>query len=288
MRTHPRLSTYMLCPLLLLMSGGCARGDGAVSGSEGSHSSDSPMSRLGEGPAADVVRRAIAWSGGWEQWESKETVRYTKRITNFGAGEPSATTQIHAYRLHPHPAARIDEATEEGRVALINDMEGGWRVVDGRVDDAPEARMRARNPTFGSHYIFSMPWKLTDRGAELEYVGPTELADGTSAEGVRVRYAPGVGDAGGQHVWTFFFDADGKLVANLRAYGAGPDGYGYTEYDGHREIDGIRMATKRIAYRSNAQAERVERTTEYEYEDVEFGVFLPDSLFEPPMKGGGE
>lgn len=273
---------FLLLFLLVLGPVGCAP-DGGSPGGE-SERSASPMDRLPDDRAGDVVRRAIEFAGGWEAWEEAGTVSYLKIRTGLDEeGEVTERTEeLHRYRLRPGPAMRID-LEEDGRpVALLNDGERAVKLVDGEPAASREARDRAWNSTFGSHYVFCVPWKLTDRGARLEHLGTVELPDGTEAEGVRVEYDADAGSAGGMHVWTYYFASDdGRLVANHLSYGPAPEDHSFTEYGRYREIDGIRMPTHRDGYRSNPAGERLRKSVEYDYEEVRSGVPLADSLFTP-------
>lgn len=245
----------------------------------------SPMDLLPEGEAGDVVRRAVEFAaGGWEGWESKRTVSYLKTTVAFDTSGTiqSRINQTHRYVLSPPLKVRIDWKADGHDYVLINKGDQAWKYVDGEHAEAQQDRDQAWNSTFGSHYVFSMPFKLTDPDAVLSYEGRRELSDGTLADAVRVDYESEAGSAGGMHTWTYFFDADdGRLVANHLHYGSGPSDYSFTEYTDYREIDGIHMPTRRYGYASNAAAERLDRLSEIVYEDVQFDVALAESLFLP-------
>lgn len=245
-----------------------------------------PLERLPEGEAGDVVRRGIEAGGGWQAWEATETVSYEKTTVRFGPnGEPESTrVERHRYRLHPSLAVRIDYTDADGReVSLRNDGDEAWKLVDGELATSEDDRNHAWNSTFGSHYVFSMPFKLTDPGANLESVGRSELPDGTLADGVRVSYEPWAGSSGAYHVWTYWFAADdARLVANRLDFGPEPDDHDYTEYFDHRRVGDLHLPTRRISYQSNPEGERLHPLSEISYAEIELEAPLPDRLFRPP------
>lgn len=247
----------------------------------------SPLDSLPAGRSGDMVRRAIARAGGWEAWESKKTVQFrktTRRLRPDGSVE-SERVQDHRYRLHPSFAARIEWEEEGGkRIVLINDGHRAVKLLDGRTLSGQDETNGARNATFGSHYVFCMPFKLADPGARLDDAGPKEIG-GSLAQGVRVVYEKGSGDAGGLHTWTYYFDAkSGRLVANHLKYAPGK--HDFTEYRDEKVVDGLRLATRRYGYDADARGKIGPRVSEIVYEEIRFGVPLADSLFALPAGSG--
>lgn len=287
---HPHVR--LLLPVLLLAAG-CARereapepAPAAVHAALATAPAADPLERLPADRAGEVVRRAVAFAtGDWAAWQAKRTVSYRKTTLRLGpdGGVERRLVQMHHYALHPEARMRITWEEDGQEIVLVNKGDQAWKFVGGTEATTAADRDHAWNATFGSHYVFSMPFKLTDPGALLSYAGRDTLADGTVAERVRVDYEPGAGSAGGLHTWTYYFDADdGRLVANHLRYGPAPTDYDFTEYLDYRVIDGVHMPTRRYGYRSNAAAERLEKVSEILYEDVRFDVPLPDTLFLPP------
>lgn len=75
------------------------------------------MERLPNGPAGDLVRRAIDAHGGWEAWTGLATISYRKTTVDLDpSGEPAdSTVARHRYAIHPGPAIRIERTGEDGR-----------------------------------------------------------------------------------------------------------------------------------------------------------------------------
>lgn len=247
-----------------------------------------PMDRLPDGPAGDVVRRAIEAHGGWEAWRALPGVEYRKVTITFeenGAVADSAVER-HRYRLHPTAAMRIDGTDDRGRdVALRNVGDQAWKYVDGRRARGPLNRNEAWNSTFGSQYVFAQPFKLTDVGTNLTHLGPEALEDGTEVTALQVDYDPGAGSSGGMHTWVYYFDRETGLLAGYR-FGEGDtvSTDALTRHGDYREVDGVRLFGSRTAYRVTADGS-LRTTRVYRHLDPVVRSF-PDSIFQPPESGG--
>lgn len=271
-----RLIGGIVIPLLFFLAcGGRAQSD------EATPTATSSLDRLPPDEAGETIRRSVAFAAGsWDAWATTQSVHYTKTTINFDStgGERERFVQLHQYALHPGPRMRIAWQADGRDYLLINNGMEARKWVDGRAATSQSDRDEAWNSTFGSHYVFCMPFKLADSGAVLTYEGRVSLPEIGDAIAVRVDYEQGAGSAGGMHTWTYFFSPeDYRLVANHLQYG--PDDYSYTEYVDYRRIDGIHMPTRRYGYRSGPNYERFEQTSEIFYDDVQFDVRLPDSLF---------
>jgi hypothetical protein len=243
----------------------------------------SPMDRLPRNAAGEAVRRAIDYAGGWSAWEAKKNVAFRKTTRRFRPDGTVVSTliQLHRYRLQPSFAARIEWEDGGHETVLLNDGRQAWKFVDGKEMASESDVNGARNSTFGSHYVFGMPFKLTDPGVRLEDAGREKFPDGTEVQKIRAIYEKGTGDAGGLHSWTYFFDVrNGRLCANHLRYG--PERYEFTEYDDDRTADGIRYAARRTDYEADAAGKAGPKISEILYDDVRFDIVLPDSVFAVP------
>lgn len=295
MTTTPRKLSLALVALASLVVGSCGgeadRGAEPLAPAEPAPAAvgtaaASPLDRLPDSPAGEIVRRAIDAAGGWQAWAAQPTVSYLKVTDRYGPdGEiESSRGDRHRYRLDPSPAMRIEYTGADGReITLINSGQEAWKLVDGALATDEADRNQAWNSTFGSQYVFSMPFKLTDPGAILSYEGRVTLADGTEVDAVRAEYEPGAGSAGGMHVWTYYFDPDdAHLVANLLEFGPDPDDWEYTEYFDHRAFGDLTLPSRRISYHSNAAGEKLVKASQLTNREVRFGVPLAEDLFRPP------
>ncbi len=249
----------------------------------GAAATQSPLERLREDGAGAVVRRAIDYAGGWKAWAAAKTVEFSKTTVRFKAdgSVEHKRVQHHRYGLKPRLHARIEWDEDGNTIVLVNDGYHARKLIAGVVQKGEDAMNEARNATFGSHYVFGMPFKLTDPGAQLVYLGRERLADGTEAQRVRVTYEKGVGDAGGLHTWTYYFDAKtGRLCANHLNYGPGQ--YDFTEYHDDADIGGMRVATRRLGYGADARGRQGPKVSEILYEEIRTNVPLEDALFVVP------
>jgi hypothetical protein len=129
---------------------------------------ENPLERLPADRAGDIVRRSIEYAGGWEAWASIRTIEFQKTTLRYrpDGTEETRRVQHHRYVLRPL-RARIEWEEGGKKIVLINNGRQAWKLVDGAVAGSTEDRNQARNATFGSHYVFNMPFKLTDSGAHL-------------------------------------------------------------------------------------------------------------------------
>lgn len=280
----PSLATTLAAVPLLVLSGcGPPEPTAEQRARRDSLQALAPLERLPGDAAGDLIRRAIRAHGGWESWSELQAIEYRKVTVQLDdAGRPAdSTVERHRYVLDPGPKMRIDRLGARDGEVLINDGDEAWKLVDGEVDGGWGATDEAWNSTFGSHYVFSQPFKLTDAGARFAALGRDTLPDGTPVDGVQVRYDPGVGSAGAMHTWVYYFDSDTGLLAGYR-FGEGDevDGDRFTRYADFREVAGVVLFGRRTAYEVDGDEARP--ATVYRHEDHRVDVSTPDSLFLPP------
>lgn len=232
-----------------------------------------------------VVQHAIDHAGGWAAWMGTSTVQFRKTTTRYNedGSVKSTRVELHRYLLHPSPRMRIEFEDNGSKIVLINNGRDAWKLINGKPATSQKDINSARNSTFGSHYVFNMPFKLMDPRVTLSYAGSERLADGTTVDKVRPAYGPGVGDAGGMHTWTYFFDAKtARLVANLLQYS--PDRWDYTEYYDEKPIGAMLLSTHRKGYDADAHGKRGPMQSEIWYDQIRTNEPLLPVLFEPPRR----
>lgn len=238
------------------------------------------MDRLRNDAAGAAVRRSIEHTGGWAAWAAKKSVQFKKTVILY---EPDGSikrkrVQFHRYELSPGMKGRIEWEEDGTKYVLVNSGYEAVKLVNGKVATSEKDRNEARNATYGSHYVFGMPFKLTDAGAHLAFAGSERLPGALTVDKVRVTYDKGAGDSGGLHTWTYYFDRKtGRLVANNLQYEA--DKYDYTEYLDERPVVNLLLPMKRYGYEATAKGKVGRKTSEILYEDVRFDVPLSPALF---------
>jgi len=248
----------------------------------------SPLERLPHDAAGKIVRQAIEQAGGWEAWASKKNVQIRVSVRELKPDGAIASTRVetHRYRLQPELGVRI-ESDQAAGVLWVNNSRFASKVANAAEDFSPAAGLEARNRTFRAEYDFGMPFKLADRGTHLESLGKGPFGPEQQAERVRVTYDPGVGDAGGQHTWTYFFDArTGAWLGTHVDYGSsrGSGRFEVTELSESRSFDGLRLATRRVCLPADANGKTGPAFSETVYEDVQFNVAMDEGLFAIPPK----
>lgn len=239
-----------------------------------------PMDRLDNDEAGDIVRKAIAFAGTWEQWESKNNFSFYKIITQVDSfGEVKKTQrQLHQYNMKPRFKARMTWKHQEDDYIIINTGDEARKYKNGKMLIDDKSKKEAWNSSFGSNYVISMPFKLTDPGTILSYEGIDSTTLDQPVHSLKVEYEKGAGSSGGFHTWWYYFDVETfDLVANYLNYG---EGHSLTTYETFTEVDGIRLHLRRLSYSSNAQKERVLLRTIYENEEMKFDNKIDQSTFQ--------
>lgn len=240
-----------------------------------------PMDRLPNNEAGKVIHKAIDFAGGWDTWSNKTTFSFYKVIEyldSTGQKERSLR-QLHQYQLSPQFKARLSWEENGDKFLIINKGDQAWKYKNGEEMTDQRSKNQAWNSSFGSNYVVSMPFKLTDPGVILSYDGLDTLTEGKIVHAVKVEYEPGAGSTGGMHTWWYYFDKETcDLVANYLDYG---EGHSFTSYEIFTKVDGIRIHQKRHSHISNAQKEVKHLRTVYTNEEMQFDVPLGPELFEP-------
>lgn len=240
----------------------------------------SPMERLPQNKAGETVRKAIEFVGGWEKWEDKKTFSFYKNITHLdslGQVERSQK-QLHQYQLHPQFKAHMSWEDKGNQYVIINNGEQAKKYENGKEMTDEYAKNQAWNSSYGSHYVISMPFKLTDPGVILSYEGIDSTTLKKRVHSLKVEYEKGAGSTGGMHTWWYYFDEKTyDLVANYLDYGSG---YSLTTYETYKNVNGIRIHEKRFSHIADADKMIVQKRTVYENESMEFNKTFDESLFE--------
>ena len=240
-----------------------------------------PPDRLPDNQAGEVVKKAMKYAGGWDQWATKKTFSFYKNITSYDSTGQAIKTvrQLHQYRLKPGFGARMTWELDGKKYTIINNGQQAWKYENGRELTDDQSKNEAWNSSFGSNYVVSMPYKLTDPGVILTYDGLDTLENEKVVHALKVSYEKGAGSSGGYHTWWYYFDRDTyDLAANYLNHGKG---YSYTEYKTFTDVNGLRIHEKRHSHASDENKKMGILKTVYANEEMKFDTPLLADLFEP-------
>ena len=238
-----------------------------------------PLDRLPKNEAGELVRKAIEFVGGWETWENKKTFSFYKNITHVDSTGAIERTQrqLHQYQLSPQFKARMSWEDEGKEYMIINNGVQAKKYENGKEMTDDYSKNQAWNSSFGSHYVVSMPFKLTDPGVILTYEGIDSSTLNKRVHSLKVEYEKGAGSSGGFHTWWYYFDEKTyDLVANYLDYG---EGYSLTTYETFQAVDSIRIHQKRFSHIANADKEIIHLRTIYQNEKMKFNESFDEKLF---------
>ncbi|MFT4566949.1 MAG: hypothetical protein ACI9FN_001911, partial [Saprospiraceae bacterium] len=247
---------------------------------QGMNGETHPMDRLSDDKAGEIVRKAIEYAGGWDTWGKKENFSFYKKITQVdSAGAVIKTTrQLHQYSMGIGFQGRMTWTVNEDEFIIVNTGEESRKYKNGSELTDDKSKNEAWNSSFGSHYVISMPFKLTDPGTILTYDGIDAETLHKPVHAVKVNYEKGAGSTGGMHTWWYYFDIENyDLLGNYLDYGKGQS---LTTYETFTEVEDIRLHLKRYSYASNKKKEKVMLKTIYENEEMMFDNQIDKSTFQ--------
>jgi len=239
-----------------------------------------PMDRLSNDKAGEVVRKAIEFAGGWEVWEQKNNFSFYKNIPQLDSTGATIKNerQLHQYNLDQGFQGRMTWDIGDDQYIIINNGNQAKKYKNNDEMTDEHSKKIAWNSSFGSNYVISMPFKLTDPGVILTYDGIDSTTVGRAVHGVKVEYEKGAGSSGGYHTWWYYFDVKNyDLAANFLDYG---NGYSLTTYETFAKVGDLRIHLKRFSYVSNDQKEKVMLKTIYENEEMQFNSRIDKSTFQ--------
>ncbi|MDG1105009.1 MAG: hypothetical protein P8N26_02490 [Cyclobacteriaceae bacterium] len=237
------------------------------------------VERLPNDAIGDIVKKAITVSGGWENYQKKQTFSFHKVIQHYDSTGTMLreVKQLHQYRLQPRFQARLTWNMDGHDYVIINNGEEAWMLIDGQRSAEDKDINEAWNTSFGSHYVMFMPFKLADPGVIFKNEEIDTLSHGQIVNSVNVNYEPGAGSSAGFHNWHYYFNIDnGRPVGNFLDYGSGKS---YTKYITWQEVAGIRLGEKRSVYGVSIDNEIGYLKTVYINESMEFDLEMADELF---------
>ena len=129
-----------------------------------------PIQNLPQNEAGEVLKKAIAYAGGWDAWKRKKNFSFYKKISHVDStGAISRVVkQYHQYNLGDLFQARMSWKLGEAHYVIVNNGYQAKKYLEGVELSNQKAKDEAWNSSFGSHYVISMPYKLLDSGCEAD------------------------------------------------------------------------------------------------------------------------
>ncbi len=195
-----------------------------------------------------IIDRAIAYAGGYDEWQKKKTLSFDKKSTSYDStGKIIRETDMHLdYMMKPEFRAKLTYKIHDTTITLLHDGQRACKMYNGKASAEQKDIDAAWNSGFGSQYVMCMPFKLKDPGINAEYVGMVTLSDGVPAQVIKTSYIKGAG-SNPDHIWYYYFEpGTGKLLANSLN---GKNNYwDYTRYSEFEKANGLLMPSVRKGY----------------------------------------
>lgn len=157
----------------------------------------------------EIVDRAVLAHGGGDLWRSLERATFEIEMQRFDtAGNPAGAASVFGITFPTDGRAEIEAGMGPVKMRYLDGATTVWNSHGEVSDPAMLGRAKFMLPTF--QYILSMPWKLRDPGVRFERIAGRR--DGSKElSGVRVTYAPGVGESPDDWYKFYFDEATGRL-----------------------------------------------------------------------------
>ncbi len=202
--------------------------------------------------------------GGWDDLWNKKDVQYTYDYRSAdGKADVSTERYVFAtetsfgyYTQHDINAM----PGEEGDIMQYFDGKTTMATIAGKDIDDPTAVGTSEFLRRANYFWFLMPYKLTDKGTILKYMGQEEY-NGTSYDKVEVTYDPTITGKEQNDIYILYINPTTKMIDrfyfSLPAMNVNvPAIIANYEYE---EIEGQKIATKRTYFMPNEKGEYGEK-----------------------------
>ena len=149
-----------------------------------------PYSHIQEEAVKRVLKQAIDVAGGLDAWINLKSMKYIKHGILYleDSTEESNMVQLHEYNFQPSFSARISWENNTVKHLIDHSTEGSFKYENGVKTDKSENSVY--QSVMSSLYVLGMPFKLLDKGTNLNYRGTTVLDDSVQAEVIYASYSP--------------------------------------------------------------------------------------------------
>ena len=246
------------CLILLLLFLACSE----KGSSELAKTNVSPFEKIADQKAGSIIKKAIEYAGGLENWQSIQKLSYTKEfklLTENGEVE-KGFEQTHHYQYDP---TIIDILSIENGDTVHTSLSDGQyqRMINGGKSNVPEESLkRAIN---SSLYVIGIPFKLLDPGAVITYLGVDTL-NNKPVDIIQVAYnSDKFENHSSTEIWKYFFDQEtAAVVANWVQTGDHSNIIENLEFE---RVGGILFHKKRKSYRLDSLGNKAYLRADYYY-----------------------
>ena len=226
-----------------------------------------------------IIDRAIAYAGGYDEWQQKKTLSFDKKSTSYDStGKIIRETDMHLdYMMKPEFRAKLTYKLHDTDITLIHDGEKACKLYNGIVSKEQKDIDGAWNSCFGSEYVMCMPYKLKDPGIKAEYIGQVTLADSVPAQLIKTSYSKGAG-SNPSHIWYYYFEpGTGKLLAN--SFNGKNNYWDYTRYTAFEKANGLLLPSVRKGYTADKLNNQGILISESRHSNIVFDKDFPEDHF---------
>jgi hypothetical protein len=229
-----------------------------------------------------IIDRAIAYAGGYDEWQKKKTLSFDKKSTSYDStGKIIRETDMHLdYMMKPEFRAKLTYNLHDTIITLLHDGQKACKMYNGKASAEQKDIDGAWNSCFGSQYVMCMPYKLKDPGIKAEYVGEVKMKDGLAAQILKTSYIKGAG-SNPDHTWFYYFEpGTGKLLAN--SFLGKNNSWDFTRYEQLEKANGLMLPSVRKGYTADTLNNPGWMVSESRHSNIVFDKEFPADHFKLP------
>ena len=220
--------------------------------------------------AISVVENAIDAAGSLERWKNIASLSYTKksRLLLENGEIESEVVQRHHYDFRPDKNIKISWRVGNDRFLIEHNDSISQKFKN---DSLVEEGSAVRSSVNSSLYVLGMPFKLLDKGTDLDYDGLKSINGIDTVHSINATYAPNkYQNHSTQDVWWYHFDKNNGAFLSSLVYHEPT--YALIENLEVVHTNGLTFPGIRKSYRCDENGEKIFLRAEFWYDDysVEF------------------
>jgi len=228
-----------------------------------------------------AIAATLSAYGGLDTWAARRNAEYRFSLAVYGGDTAPRRTTLEVHRLALGPEVHLEMVDLDPAPLRTVRIDGDRVAVgDGAMEEIDDAEFRLAYG-LALRRDFRLPWSLLDERTAVETRGArTPAPAGPVPPGpcdvLRLRLADDWQD--------LYLSRRSHLIEQVHSYRAGPNDFRLSVWADHRAFDGIRVATRRTTYASDAAATVGRLEAVAEYSDVRFDVDWPGAPEEEPAE----